>query len=318
MDLSSVLAGASVDSEAGIFFVLSKDKVEKVSYRELYLESLLVLGFLQYKGVKAGDEMIIQLDNNRFFLTVFWACIIGKIIPVPLATAVKQDQIVKLFNVWDCLSNPYVVSNQEWIGILGKDSATSNNKTEFQRLKSRNLCVEEALLFGTQGKPGIIGPDDIAYVQFSSGSTGKPKGVVLTHVNLLTNIQDIIKSLEITDSDILLSWMPLFHDMGLIGFHFTGLVRRIDVVSMPTALFVRRPALWMDMVSTFRATVLYSPNFGFHYFLTGYRKKKEGDWDLNCVRLIVNGAENISGQLTRDFSAELSTYGLKENAVVAA
>jgi acyl-CoA synthetase (AMP-forming)/AMP-acid ligase II len=158
-------------------------------------------------------------------------------------------------------------------------------------------------------------PDDIAFVQYSSGSTSEPKGVALTHRNLLTNIGAIAHGIKLTETDSGLSWMPLTHDMGLIGFHLTPFVMNVEHYLMPTALFVRRPQLWLAAASEKKATVLCSPNFGYRHFLKTFKADKSSTLDLKAVRILFNGAEPISVGLCEEFLTAMQPFGLRRSAM---
>ena len=123
-------------------------------------------------------------------------------------------------------------------------------------------------------------------MQFSSGSTSEPKGVALTHRNLLTNIAAIAHGIRLTDADCGLSWMPLTHDMGLIGFHLTPFVCDVNHCLIPTAVFVRRPQLWLAQASTKKATILCSPNLGYRHFLKTFKPDSATTLDLKSVRIL--------------------------------
>src|SRR5207245_108028 len=118
--------------------------------------------------------------------------------------------------------------------------------------------------------------------------TSEPKGVALTHRNVLSNIDAIIAGAEVRQSDCSLSWMPLTHDMGLIGFHLAPLVADIDQYLMPTAMFVRRPGLWLFTASEKKCTVLCSPNFGYKHLLNNFDPTKASSLDLTQVRIVFN------------------------------
>src|SRR5690606_38553277 len=114
---------------------------------------------------------------------------------------------------------------------------------------------------------------------------------------LAANISDISKRSEITTSDASLSWMPLSHDMVLICFHLTGVFAVINQYILPTSLFIKRPILWIGKAYQHKATLLYSPNFGYQYFLSAFSQIDKPDWDLSHIRLIYNGAEPIAADL---------------------
>src|SRR5262249_46305855 len=145
--------------------------------------------------------------------------------------------------VYACLLHPFIVADEQYIPAIPDARIIPVSKLMQSTHPAERVAVADTAL---------------AYIQFSSGSTGDPKGVQLTHQNLLSNVGDIIQSLAITGSDTLLSWMPLTHDMGMIGFHLAGIVKNIDIVAIPTAVFIRRPLLWMNKVTEHRATVLYT------------------------------------------------------------
>jgi amino acid adenylation domain-containing protein len=313
MTLDKMLMNAAAHTGRGIAFINALGAEEKISYRDIYAQSLSALGRLQAKGLKPGDELVIQCEDNRQFIVIFWACILGKIIPVPLALGTQADQKQKVFQVWKYLNNPYITCDAQHLKSLEAIADTS-----LSEIRNSYIHCDELMQPGEAGITAPIDASDIAYVQFSSGSTGDPKGVCLTHDNLDSNIHDIIRSLEISGDDVLLSWMPLSHDMGIIGFHLMGVCKAIDAVSMPTSLFVRRPLAWMEQTSAQRASVLYSPNFGLQYFLSALRKSETMQWDLSCVRIVVNGAEPISPELCDEFTNALQPFGLRNNSIVTA
>jgi len=316
MNLATALIQAASGGSAGVIFIRPDGTGEKVSYNKILKNSLKMLGQLQSRGMGAGSELIIQTEDNQTLLQLFWACILGKIIPVPLSSGVQAEQKNKLFKVWKCLSHPFLICDEGQLDRISSFANSAGMTGIFGEIRQQSLLFP--LVPEADGQVAAIDPQDLAYIQFSSGSTGDPKGVALTHDNLLCNIADVIKSLEIGKTDKLLSWMPLTHDMGMIGFHLTGIVKGIDAISIPTSLFIRRPMIWMEKASEYKASILYSPNSGLDYFLLGLKRESAPAWDLRAVRLIVNGAEAISSSLCRRFVEALAPYGLHENAMLAA
>ncbi|MDH3778207.1 MAG: non-ribosomal peptide synthetase, partial [Gammaproteobacteria bacterium] len=140
--------------------------------------------------------------------------------------------------------------------------------------------------------------------------------VVLTHRNLCVNIRAIVEGADWREDDQALSWMPLTHDMGLIGFHLSVLAAGMNHAVMDTSVFVRRPLLWMSKASELRATQLCSPNFGYKHFLKLFVRKGLPDIDLSSVKRILNGAEPISWDLCEEFLTALAPYGLKRNTML--
>ncbi len=160
-----------------------------------------------------------------------------------------------------------------------------------------------------------VRPDDTAFIQFSSGSTSEPKGVVLTHRNLLMNTRGAGEASNWNEGDTCVTWMPLTHDMGLIGMHIMMFAHRMNNHIMPTELFIRRPLLWMTFCARKQATITSSPNFGYRHYLKVLGERAPGDLDLSSVRLLYNGAEPISVELADEFMARLAPAKLRRTAM---
>jgi amino acid adenylation domain-containing protein/non-ribosomal peptide synthase protein (TIGR01720 family) len=297
----------------GVFFINSSENTEYISYPELLKEAYYLLSLLRSRGVKPGSELIFQLDDNRKFLTTFWACIIGNIKAVPINPANTPETRKKLINVWNSLEKPYVISTakifQNLLSKLDSDELKHYNENRFINFE---LNFDNDV---TQIETNEINENDIAFIQFSSGSTGNPKGVTLTHKNLLTNIEAIIYNSNLTPNDSTLGWMPLTHDLGLIGFHLVPILAGINQYLIPTEVFVRRPTLWIEKINEHRVSFTASPNFGYKHFLSFFKPEIQPNWDLSCVKRILNGAEPISATLCNEFLTELAPYGLQKTTM---
>jgi len=306
----------TVDGTKGITFINGTSQEEFLSYKDLYDRSIQLLAVLQVNGLKTNDELIIQITDTRSFLIVFWACILGGMIPVPLSIGQKDEHKRKLFNVWNTLNNPYLITDHAQLATVDSFAQKQNLSELFSKIKKHTLLLDT--LFEShsfEGKIANILPDDIAFIQFSSGSTGSPKGVVLSHKNLLANVHAIATAACYTSSDSMLSWMPLTHDMGMIGFHINPLFSGMNQFIMPTDLFIRRPGIWLEKASTHKVTILCSPNFGYSYVLKHTNEKQTTPIDLSSVRIIYNGAEPISLNLAQDFTRQMEKHGLRQQAM---
>jgi acyl-CoA synthetase (AMP-forming)/AMP-acid ligase II len=256
------------------------------------------------------------LDSNAQFVDVFWACILGNLIAVPLAPGATDEHKLKFFRVLDKLKQPYLCTDGKIHARLAAFAAGTPMEAALARTKSKTVFIDRIDDISRPGKPHAAVPDDIAFVQYSSGSTSEPKGVALTHCNLLTNIAAIAQGIKLTESDdVGLSWMPLTHDMGLIGFHLTPFVMNVTHHLMSTAAFVRRPQLWLAHASEKQATVLCSPNFGYRHFLKTFKPDKAAALNLKTVRILFNGAEPISVELCEEFLGAMAPYGLARSAM---
>lgn len=313
--LTEVLQKCSILKHRGITFIEQSGQEDFLSYQELYQLALNGLGFLQQNGLKPNDELVFQVEDNRTFLMLFWSCVLGGIIPVPLSIGKNDDQKAKLFNVWQVLKSPYLACSLVHLEKIAGYGLSSSQDHLYARIRAKSMSLDEFLAHSSSGTVYSSRPADLAFIQFSSGSTGSPKGVMLTHENLITNVSAIAGAAGYTTDDSTLSWMPLTHDMGLIGFHINPLFSHMNQYLMPTGVFVRNPILWLSKTGEHRITVICSPNFGYKYLLKYLDKSKNYGWDLSPVRIVYNGAEPISEDLGSTFLDALARYGLQRKAM---
>lgn len=301
-------------TDRSITYIEAADKEVTISYADLYERALKKLAALQQRGLTAGDECIIFLRSNEDFIDIYWGCILGGIIPVPIAVGISDEHRSKLFKIFEKLERPYLYTTDDNVERIQQYAEAHNLSDAYQLIKEKTLLVS-AIISNEKGDVHQPAPDDLAFIQFSSGSTSDPKGVMLTHKNIMTNLNAIAEGGLYTDADTSFSWMPLTHDMGLIGFHLNMIACRMNQCLMATDLFSRRPLLWMQKVSEKKATVLCSPNFGYKHFLKALSKKPLDNVDLSSVRLIYNGAEPISIDLCDTFLNTMEAYGLKRETM---
>lgn len=313
--LADILKRASL-TQKGITFINGEQDISHLSYKNLYEKAQKFLAMLQNNGLEAGDQLILQLDDNEDFICIFWACIIGGIIPVPLTQGGNDEHRLKVIKVWQSLLSPHMISTANaYNRFKGHMKSTSEFDKDIEDIEKGIILLDNQELGEESGIIFDANLEHTAFLQFSSGSTGTPKGVILSHENLLTNIRAIVEGTNCTQEDSTFSWMPLTHDMGLIGFHLAPIYGYMDQYIMPTALFIRRPSLWMDKVAEYNATILSSPNFGYKYLLDHIEAKEHKNWDLSRVKLIFNGAEPIDAQLCSIFLDKMSTFGLKNDVL---
>ncbi|MFW5444252.1 MAG: non-ribosomal peptide synthetase [Methylococcaceae bacterium] len=298
-----------------INYLGSNNKESYVSFKDLKDRALGILFNLQQRGVKHGDQLIIHIDNDEFFLDAFWAGLYGGIVPVPVATATNEEHRLKLIRIFNKLESPWIYTDKKALDKILLFCQSNNMAEQAELFSKKSILIEDIEDISTTGSTQAVKPDDIAFIQFSSGSTSEPKGVVLTHKNIMSNISAIIEGAEFTQDDSFFSWMPLTHDMGIIGFHLTPIVICINHTIMDTSVFVRRPLLWLSAVSSKRSTILCSPNFGYKHFLKVYEAKGIDSIDLSNVRLIFNGAEPISTEICKQFLGAMAEHGLKPNTM---
>ncbi|MGO9595175.1 MAG: AMP-binding protein [Steroidobacteraceae bacterium] len=309
------LLEANRSAARSLTYLEGERETRSVALSELYERALAILHRLQRLGARPGDKLILFLSSNEPFIDAFWAALLGGIIAVPVAPGISDEHRYKLLRIARKLHAPYIYTEQRLLERVGSLATGHEDLATLESLRARAFLVDELDELGRSGKLYRARPADVAFIQFSSGSTSEPKGVVLTHANLLANTRGATEIAHFNQDDVSLSWMPLTHDMGLIGFHLMMLANRVHAHLMPTDLFVRRPLLWLQLAARIRATILCSPNFGYRHYLKVLGERAPGELDLSRVRLIFNGAEPISVELCEQFLSRLAPTGLPRQAM---
>jgi acyl-CoA synthetase (AMP-forming)/AMP-acid ligase II/acyl carrier protein len=302
-------------ADRSVTYVEGENNERRVPYKDVHARALGILFHLQAAGARRGDKMIIFLNNNEQFLDGFWAAMCGGIVPVPLAVGISDEHRHKLLRVARKLDNPLLYTDAKSLERLEALAAQVGESAAFAQLKARAFLVESITDISKPGKLLRPAPDDLAFIQYSSGSTSEPKGVMLTHGNVLANTRGATEIGKYNTNDVSLSWMPLTHDMGLIGLYFMQFCNQVHINLMPTDLFVRRPLLWLQIAAKKRVTLTCSPNFGYRHFLKVLGDRRLENTDLSSIRSIYNGAEPISAALCNEFLNTLAYTGLKRTAM---
>ena len=295
-----------------IRFVEVKSIEHERQFDEFADEVYKCLGFFQNHGIKIKDELVINTKSNHKFLIAFWAAILGGMIPIPVAVGVGDEHKRKLLKILNRLKNPTLITDDKVQERLTSFIESNDEHTDLiDSIENSVINIESS----QNGQLYTSREEDIAFIQYSSGSTSEPKGITLTHKNLVTNISAIAKGLNLQSSDIGISWMPLTHDMGLIGTHMTLFSYGLSQIIMDTDLFIKKPLMWLQQTSKYRASILTSPNFGYKHLLKIHERRPLKDIDLSSVRLLINGAESISVSLCNEFLEKMKVFGLKKETM---
>jgi acyl-CoA synthetase (AMP-forming)/AMP-acid ligase II/acyl carrier protein len=309
------LIQANRGAQRTLTYLEGENSERVVPYAEMYERALGILFHLQKLGARPGDKLILYLSSNEQFLDAFWAGMLGGIVPVPVALGISDEHKHKLLRIARKLGKPFIYTDRKTLDRVGSFAGPAGEQATYDGLAARAFFAESISDISRAGQPHAVQPDDTCFIQFSSGSTSEPKGIVLTHRNILVNSRGAGLAANWNENDTNVTWMPLTHDMGLIGMHIMMFAHRMNMNLMPTELFIRRPLLWMTFCARKRATVTSSPNFGYRHYLKVLGDRPLGDMDLSCVRSIFNGAEPISVELADEFMARLAPAKLRRTAM---
>lgn len=300
--------------ETGVnLYGLRGELAEAMTYGDLRRAARDLASRLLATGLKAGDRIGLIAETDGDFVRAFFACQYAGLIPAPLplptplgGRANYIDQIARMLGAADAdaLLGPAAMS--AWVVEIAEQRPMT-----FAGALADLPAAEAAAL-------PAIGPEDPCYLQFSSGSTRFPTGVLVTHKALMANALAITRDgLQVTASDRAISWLPLYHDMGLVGFLLSPLTAQMSVDLMPTGAFVRRPLLWLDLIGRNAATVSYSPTFGYELCARRGENANLADLDLSGWRIAGLGGDMIRTKPLRQFAERFAAAGFSPNAFVA-
>jgi len=300
------------DNPNGItYFVQGQE--HRLNYAQFINKALCHLRYLRLNGANEHSEVVIQIKNDMTFLTALWACILGgmKVVLLPLASNPQifsmNQAIIAAFN------KPFIcISSEEYAkeDFCKQYGFTPQSVIDIKNSYENNNADDVI--------PYDAKPDDVAVIQFSSGSTSIPKGICTTHKNIIETAASFKERMNYTSQDSVFSWLPINHNMALLGIHMAAIHECGEQYLMSIYEFMSNPLKWMQYISDKRISITASPNFGLKYFLSFYEKYAHTcDWDLSPLRVIINGAEPISYELCVFFTSMLIRHNIPDNVILA-
>lgn len=295
-----------------IYFLNENGEEKIIRYADLLAQATIVAQGLHERGLKLQETVAIMLPTCEDFFYAFFAVLLAGGIPVPIYPPFRVDQIEEYAK-----REAKILSNAEVRILITFDKAETLSKLLQAFIPSlKEVTTVEVLAQSTISMPQItLAANDPALIQYTSGSTSDPKGVLLTHHNLLSNIRAVGKVVQIASTDRVVSWLPLYHDMGLIGTWLGSLYFGIPVTIMSPLFFLNRPERWLWAMHYYRGTISAGPNFAYELCVSKISDEAIQGLDLSSWRLALNGAEAIYPRTLERFSKRFSAYGFKPEAI---
>jgi len=281
---------------------------EPLTFAALDQQARVAAAGLAAHGVRKGQSIAIMLPTGIGFLQSFFGALLLGAIPVPLYPPMRRSQLEDHLR-----RQTGILANCEARLLITVPEARPLLHLIRPRVATLKRVVTIDELAGAGQSIGSVPlhPDDIALLQYTSGSTGSPKGVVLTHANLLANIRAFGRAIELDSRDVAVSWLPLYHDMGLIGAWLGSLYHANPLVLMSPLDFLARPERWLWAIHHHRGTGSAAPNFAFELCLRRIADHEIDGLDLSSWRLVANGAEPISPDTIERFTRRFAAYGFR-------
>ncbi len=289
-----------------------EDDEQTITYAELDREARVMAAGLIEHGLTPGERVAIMLPTEAAFFEAFFGVLFAGGIPVPLYPPFRRAQVE------DHLRRQAGILRNAGASLLIIGSEIRNVGQLMLGLCEDLRCVETVQALSRAGSIEQIvpaGPETIALIQYTSGSTGDPKGVALTHANLLANIRAMGEALDASSADVFVSWLPLYHDMGLIGAWLGTLHYGVPTIIMPPLAFLADPGRWLRAMGRHRATLSAAPNFAFELCCKNVRDEDIKGLDLSSLKMLVNGAEPVSPATIERFTARFAKFGFQPEAL---
>jgi acyl-CoA synthetase (AMP-forming)/AMP-acid ligase II len=294
--------------QSAFFIIESHNAITEISNTALLEQATVLAKRLASQGIRRGDVVLLALETSPALLTAFFACLIGSFIPSIVEGASLGASVV------------------DWAERLAQRAHYAGAKL----VLSRKDCCDtlkaagcDAITIDALPEPCEVAfaplrETDPAFLQFTSGTTSQPKALLVDNRTLLNNVRGLSQAREWTHKDVIVSWLPLYHDMGLVALAMSGFVMGMPVVLMPSSLFTMNPARWLWAIHTFKGTVSSAPNFAYQFVASHAPEHRTRGLDLSTWRCAINAAEFIHKRTIEHFSTRFAPHGFRKEAFAPA
>lgn len=282
-----------------------------ITYAELRDSAAEIAAGLLERGLQPGQSVALMLPTGRDYFRSFFGVLLAGGVPVPIYPPARASQIEDHLR-----RHAGILSNALAAMLVTVPEAKAVARLLQAQVESlRAVVTADELSVAGQAPGYALQPGQVALLQYTSGSTANPKGVALTHANLLANIRAMGQATQASSTDVFVSWLPLYHDMGLIGAWLGSLYYAMPLVAMSPLAFLARPERWLWTIHKYRGTLSASPNFGYELCLRKIPDEALEGLDLSGWRWAFNGAEPVSPDTLENFARRFSRYGLRREAL---
>jgi acyl-CoA synthetase (AMP-forming)/AMP-acid ligase II len=320
--IDALAAAARHGGKAGVtLYFEDEDKpAEHKTFAELYGDVKRAASALASRGVLPGDRVLLVLPTSFEFIIAFFATQRLGAIPVPSYPPAALERVEtgleRIAHIGNHSGAEWCVTNKALRPVLGDLGLRIATLRRISAAENLLLDRDDDEIARTKlPGPDAVGPLTPCFIQYTSGSTGNPKGVLLSHENVCSNIHAMGQALQLTRKDSLASWLPLYHDMGLIGGLLSAFYWRMPLALMPPTAFLMRPPRWLWMIHHHKATLSPAPNFAYALCVKRVRPGDREGLDLSSWRLALNGAEPVSMKTVEEFCDTFAPYGFKRESM---
>jgi malonyl CoA-acyl carrier protein transacylase len=306
LDILSCRAQYQSDKQAYIFLENGETESGSLTYGELDRQARAIAAHLQsWQGKRA----LLLYPSGLEFITAFFGCLYAGVVAVPVYPPGRNQKLSRLLSI---VNDAQVKVALTTTSILANIDKRWQEPAELAQLK---LVATDTIEANPQEFiPKSVTPETIAFLQYTSGSTGAPKGVMVTHGNIIHNQQLIHQAFGHSEESIVVGWLPLFHDMGLIGNILQPMYLGIPCILMPPVAFLQKPIRWLQVISKYRATTSGGPNFAYELCVKKVQPEQLANFDLSSWDLAFNGAEQVRAETLEQFGKKFAECGFNYSA----
>ena len=309
VELLEARAGLHPDKIAFTFLPDGEDQGIRVTYAELRDQARSAA--VRFAAVaKPGDRALMLFPSGLEFIFAFFGCIYSGVIAVPAYPPRRNQNLGRLKAIIDDCVPSFVLTTSKVLTIAEPLFAETEGLTELEFL---TVDLDQADTAARWQAPELSA-ETLAFLQYTSGSTGNPKGVMVSHGNLIYNEAMITAAFKSHDEDVSVSWLPMFHDMGLIGTTLQPLFVGATSVFMSPASFLQKPYRWLKAISDYRGTAICAPNFAYELCVNQITDEQKATLDLSSLRIALSGAEAVRPETLENFIAAFQVCGFKRQA----
>lgn len=277
-----------------------------ISYEQLISESKRIAAYLQNDGF-TGKQALIMYPFGLEYIKLFLGCLFAGVIPVPVYPPTLSRNLNRIRSIMRDASTDIIITTSHLYSKVLK-----NFSEETFVLEIEWICIDELVLpKEEQWTRPIINGDSVAFLQYTSGSTSNPKGVMVSHNNILYNLKMIKKAFNGNEETLVFGWLPLYHDMGLIGNVLQPLYLGATSILMSPMDFLQKPFRWLHAISKYKATVSGGPNFAYDLCVKKITDEQKSKLDLSSWKVAFNGAEPVKYETLKKFTEAFSSCGFK-------
>lgn len=292
--------------------VCGEPRDETITYDQLWNDARGIAGGLQQMGIRRGDTVALMLPTSPDYFGAFFGTLLAGAVPVPLYPPARMSQIEEHIR-----RHAGILSNAEAAILITTPELRRLAVVLRAHAPSLRRITTPHELRSTRAEPArvVLDGESMALLQYTSGSTGQPKGVVLTHANILSNISALGSALDVGSGDVFVSWLPLYHDMGLIGAWLGTLYFGVPLIIMSPLSFLTRPIRWLEAIHRYRGTLSAAPNFAYELCLKRISDAELQELNLRTWRIAMNGAEAVMPDTLVRFQDRFARCGLSRTTL---